>query len=249
MSSPDMSLTDLWQLERHQLTRLNKDVLVNCILSSKNGLGEPNLQLQQKLDEITKELADLKNKITSPESIFNRKLLHLQEQIDKQAEVIARQQSFLESIDRRERETRLVVLGVPDEGESLAGETTDEGKLRKIWGELNEPLSIESSRRLGRREPGGRRRPILVTLASKQVRDGILGKTRKLKETGAPYDRVFVKKDVHPVVRNEWKRLREAEVAEKAKPENTGCVIRLDTKERKLYRDEVVIDSWRPAPF
>lgn len=90
-----------------------------------NGLGEPNLQLQHKLDEITSELADLKSKITSPESTFNKRLLRIQEEIDKQAEIIARQQSFLESIDRRERETRLVVVGVPDEGERLARETTN----------------------------------------------------------------------------------------------------------------------------
>ena len=89
----------------------------------------------------------------------------------------------------------------------------------------------------------------MVTLASRQLRDKILGKTKKLKETGAPYGHIYVKKDVHPSVRNEWKRLRDAEATEKAKPENTGCVIRLDTKERKLYRDGVVIDSWRPAPF
>ena len=50
----------------------------------------------------------------------------MQEEIDKLAEVIARQQAFLESIDRGEIEMKLVVLGVPDEGETLDGETTDE---------------------------------------------------------------------------------------------------------------------------
>ena len=65
----------------------------------------------------------MKRTITSLESTFNKELLFMQEQIDKQAEVIARQQSFLESIDRRERETRLViVLGVPDDSKSLDGE-------------------------------------------------------------------------------------------------------------------------------
>lgn len=46
----------------------------------------------------------------------------------------------------------------------------------------------------------------MVTLASRQLRDKILGKTKKLKETGAPYGHVYVKKDVHPSVRNGWKR-------------------------------------------
>ena len=242
-------MSDLWKMTDYQVSKVNKDVLVNCIIEARNGLGEPNLQLQQKLDEITRELADLKDKLMLPESTFNRKLLVMQEQIDKQAEIIGKQQSFMEAIDRKERETKLVVLGVPDEGESLAGETTDEGKLKKIWREMEVTFNIESCRRLGRGDPGGRKRPILVTLTSKGVRDDILGKARKLKEAGAPFDRIYVKRDQHPSVRNEWKRLREAEVAERAKPENVGCAIRLDTRERKLYRDVVVIHSWQPAPF
>ena len=241
-------MNDLWQMERGQLARVNKDVLVNCILASKNGVGESNL-LQQKLDEITRELADLKRKITSPESTFNKKISHMQDQIDKQAEIIASQQHFLEAIDRKDRETKLVVLGAPDENESLDGATTDEGKLSKIWNQLDEPFEIESFRRLGRVATGQRKRPILVTLPSKRARDKIIEKTKRLKDAGSPYDTVYVRKDVHPSVRKEWKRLRDAEASEKAKPENIGCEIRLDTKERKLYRDGEVIDCWRPAPF
>lgn len=75
----------------------------------------------------------------------------------------------------------------------------------------------------------------------------MLEKTRRLKEADVPDDHVFVNKD--PDVRNEWKRLWEAEATERVKPENTGTVIRLDTKERKLYCDEVVVDCWRLAPF
>ena len=40
MSSQDMSLADLWQIEKHQLSRLNKEVLVNCILASKMTWGK-----------------------------------------------------------------------------------------------------------------------------------------------------------------------------------------------------------------
>ena len=50
-------------------------------------------------------------------------------------------------------------------------------------------------------------------------------------------------------MRNEWKRLKEAERIEKERPENVGCAIRLDFKERKLYRDNVVIDKWNPLFF
>ena len=86
-------------------------------------------------------------------------------------------------------------------------------------------------------------------LDSKTSRDKILAKAKKLKEAGVIYDKIYMKKDVHPSVRNDWKRLRDVEKREKEKPEITGCNILLDTKERKLYRDGIVIDCWNPHPF
>lgn len=77
----------------------------------------------------------------------------------------------------------------------------------------------------------------------------MLGNTRRLKEAAALYDRIFVKEDVQPSLKNEWKRLRVVEAAEIAMPENVECVIRLDAQERKLQRDNVVTDSGQPAPF
>ena len=53
-----MTLADLRQLERRELDKIKKDALVNIILSSKNSTEEPNLGLQDKLDAISRELAD-----------------------------------------------------------------------------------------------------------------------------------------------------------------------------------------------
>ncbi len=39
------------------------------------------------------------------------------------------------------------------------------------------------------------------------------------------------------------------EAAEKAKPENVGYAIRLDTRERKVYKDNIVIDTWNAQFF
>ena len=56
-----------------------------------------------------------------------------------------------------------------------------------------------------------------------------------------------MKKDVHPAIRKEWKRLRDVEAAEKVKPVNQGCTIQLDYKCREVNRDGVVIDKWSPV--
>ena len=84
---------------------------------------------------------------------------------------------------------------------------------------------------------------------SKEIKDNVLDKAKILKDAGTLYERIYIKKDQHPEVRKEWKRLREAEENEKKRPENQHAIIRLDARQRKLYRDDVVIDSWNPHPF
>lgn len=172
----------------------------------------------------------------------------MQEKVYAQANIISQQQKFLEVLDRKEREANIVLLGVPDEGETLDGANNDEEKINKLIAVLGveRHIQLRSHRRLGRNDAtSGRKRPILVVLDSKDRCDRILRETRKLKDRGAPFDRIFIKKDLHPAVREEWRRLRAAEATEKNRPENQGCEIRLDARERKLYRDGTVIDEWK----
>ena len=244
------TISELKQMQRAQLKSINKDVLIDCILASRDTDETTGQELDGKLAQIVSDLADLKRSITAPESTINQKLMNMQAQIDKQSEIIAQHQLFFERVDRRERETKLIVFGVPEDGEDLEGSATDGDKLKKIWAVLDERYDICKHQRLGQHGmQGNRKRPILVEFKDKQVRDSVLSKTKKLKESSDPFKRIYIKKDVHPSVRKEWKRLREAETAEKNRPENVGCTIRLDVKERKLYRDDIVIDRWNPCPF
>lgn len=242
------SLAELSKLNRGQLVRMTKDDLIESIMSMQGQDENLILTLTGKLDALVTEIASLKTAVMSPDSVINKKLENLQAQVDKQAEIISKQQRFLEALDRKERESNLVLLGVPDENESLDGRTTEETKVSKILEKIGVDENIHSHRRLGN-PVGDRKRPILVTVASKEVRDKILEKARALMEAGEGYSRIYIKRDVRPSVRAEWKRLRDAERKEKERPENAGCVVRLDTKERKLYRDGVVIDTWNQQFF
>ncbi|MPC45983.1 hypothetical protein E2C01_039689 [Portunus trituberculatus] len=78
------------------------------------------------------------------------------------------------------------------------------------------------------------------TVDNKEARDRILEKAKQLKQDGREYEKIFIKKDAHLSIRKEWKRLHDAERSEKNQPENVGCVIHLDRKERKLYKHGVV---------
>ena len=133
------------------------------------------------------------------------------------------------------KEANLIVLGFPDEQLALEGAIDDAAKLAKVWEVLEDDTEIRSHRRLGRYDPGStRNRPILVTVASRDARDKVLEKTAKLKVRSGAFEKIYVKKDVHSAIRNEWKRLRSAEATEKERPENQGCTIRFDVRERKL---------------
>ncbi len=96
--------------------------------------------------------------------------------------MIARQQRFLEDIDRKARECNLVLLGIPEEQESLDGATTEVAKIQKVLTTIGSSVGVRSFRRLGKR--GQRRRPILVTVASRKDRDAVFERAKRLKNAG-----------------------------------------------------------------
>lgn len=239
-------------LQRSQLTRKNKEELIDMLLAS-GGDGTALASINKRMDDLVNAVDALKDTITSQNNVAQKNYEELKVRVDKQQEILAKQQQYLEDLDRKEREGNVVILGVPDEQESLDGATTDEDKLNKIWTAVGVTGVAGSHRRLGGGQASGgaspRARPILLALAEKSQRATILSNASRLKASGDCFNRIYIKKDVHPSVRKEWRRLREVEAAERAKPENVGCVIRLDTRERKIYKDNTVIDGWNAQFF
>ena len=56
----------------------------------------------------------------------------------------------------------------------------------------------------------GKCRPILVETESTTIRNRIVAHAKNLKDDGEQYKKIRVKKDTHPAVRREWKRLFDA---------------------------------------
>ena len=171
------------------------------------------------------------------------------QQMVKQNEIIAKQQVYLERQDSKERECNLVILGVPEASESLDGATSDRDKINKVWEAAGIRSNIKSIRRIGNHD-GSRRRPIIAEVESKTDRDTALDKGKVLKtHSNEIYHRIYVKKDQHPSVRQEWKRLHTVFTTEKERPGNAGCDIQFNFRERKVYKDGVVIDQWNMQNF
>ena len=68
-----------------------------------------------------------------------------------------------------------MLLGVPDESESLDGATTGKDRVMKVWDAAGITCDIKSTRRLGK-TGGSRNRPVLVVVESRAVRDAALEK-------------------------------------------------------------------------
>lgn len=94
---------------------------------------------------------------------------------DLQEQVI-KQQQCLENIDRKARECYIVLLGIPEGQEELEGAFTEDAMIQKIWTTIRSSAGVRSSWHLGK--PGGRRRPVLVKVESREVRDAELERAK-----------------------------------------------------------------------
>ena len=150
-------LAELRKMQKSQLKSINKDELIESILTTNEPDGGVVALLDSKLTAISAEIGELRKTILSPDGAVVRRINDMQARLDKQADTILHQQLFLEALDRKDRETHVVVLGVPDDGETLDGVSNDEEKLKKIWTTINEETAIRSHRRLGRRDQGSTR--------------------------------------------------------------------------------------------
>ncbi|MPC72016.1 hypothetical protein E2C01_066308 [Portunus trituberculatus] len=100
------------------------------------------------LNELASDVKEFTIAVTTPDNYINKKFEELQPEVNKQAEILAKQQRYLEILDRKEEENNLIVTGVPDENECLDGATTEEDKLKKIWSKVGGRVEMQSHRRL-----------------------------------------------------------------------------------------------------
>lgn len=84
------------------------------MLSSPDPGGDANVAVMTQLTILIAGVAEIKKAFVSPDSVINKQVRDLQEQVTRQQEIIAKQQRFLEDIDRKARESNLVLLGIPE---------------------------------------------------------------------------------------------------------------------------------------
>ena len=184
-------------------------------------------------DQLTGVLAKVNDKLAE--------IVALKDTVTIQGSIIQSQQRFLEKIDYNER-IRNLVTGVPEPTDAA----DDVGSVKKIFETLGFGDKNFDVKRIGK--TGSRPRPLLVGVDSGNIRNNIAEKASDLNKK-ADFKDIRLKKDQHPAIKREWKRLCDVEAAEKAKSENAGHVIKFDKTLRNITRDDVIIDYWKPHFF
>ena len=163
--------TDLIKMQRNQLKSVNKDELIDAILSADDTYVVMATRIEVQLSNVAKELNELRQTTANSEDRVNKKLTEMQEKIDKQASIISEQQLFFESVDMKQGETNIVITGVPDDQQVL-GASNDDDKIAKVWEAIGDKSVVRSHSRLGRPNPDPARHcPIFVVVGSKTERD------------------------------------------------------------------------------
>ena len=172
-------------------------------------------------------------------------------------ETVAAQQKTLENLQQDKRAKNLIITGIPEpEGSGKEARTSDESAVDNLLAAV-ECVGISPSRvtRLGRKleervEGENQRpppRPLLVSLNTVMDVRSVLRKTNMLKNNPT-LSNVYVKRDEHPLVRQEWKRLRIVARKEKDAPINAGCLIKVDYQKKAVTRDGEIIQEF-VSPF
>ena len=240
-----------------------------------NERGEKVQQLTQELNEamatssgVTKEnlVAVVMEAVAKAVAVVNNRLGEVEKRSEKSANDVSllrneigelrkaavQQQRFIEYLEGKDRIENVVFFGVPEGNIEGVPAANDDEKCKAIFAAIGAVVQGPIvSKRVGRLE-AGKTRPLILPMGSKKARDDVLAKTANLKTFGDEdhiFRKVYLKKDIHPAVSKEWKRIRDAEKREKENPANQGVEIKLNPDTRELMRDGVVIDRFTPSYF
>ena len=196
---------------------------------------------------IDKKFDDLDTRFEALTTRYDNEIARLEADVKEQGKIIEAQQRFLEDVDSERRSNHLIVLGLK-ENEEDDDKTTFLGIAQTI-GVNQDELTIDKCTRLGKLDGNReeRTRPLKVTFDKSFMRNEVLKNAYKLKDQneGDPYHKVFLKRDTHPDVRKEEKRLYDIFKEEKNKPENVGKTVLFDRKTRVVTCNGEEIDRFK----
>lgn len=252
------NVEELRALSKKDLKTFNKADLVDIILATIVTTGKPPegiecdtaqslaghiIESKQDIKQIKADQADMIRFIR----IYSEKVEEFTLRVNSLEDMIFQQNMLIEQLDYKHRSKDLVINEVPET--SWLECNDDKEKVGKIFNKLapcddeirKTPLNF-SVKRLGLPRTDGTKRPILVRLDSQSHRNLLISKS-KVSGRMVQFPNIKLKKDQHPAIKREWKRLYDLERSEMEKS-NEGLVF--DKQKRRILRDGETLDFWRP---
>ena len=163
-----------------------------------------------------------------------------EEDVSTLKSIVVKQQHYINKIDSDKRDCNIIVTGVPETDITINDTpcNNDKSKVTAILDRINcrfeDDFKIErwGKENIERKYP----RTILLTVGNKTTRDNILKKSKELKDAGEIFSTIYLKKDLHPVLVQENKRLL------KKKKDLLALDINKE-KEIKLEKGVVTVDG------
>ena len=204
------------------------------------------IAMETRQNQTADDLRKLVNEVRVENKVIQDENKALHGQFERLMSVVVSQQRQLERLEAKERSCNLVVIGLPENGINMNEAKTDKEKLVKVFDKVCPGDEFTyTTKRLGDPRQDNSARPVLVTLPTEYKRREVLQNAQTMSASES-LNNLKLKKDQHPAIRKEWRRMFDSETNEKQKPENVGSNIVFDKKMRVITRDGVVIDRFLP---
>ena len=217
-------------------------------LEAANEALTPNHNQETALLNQQNSITLLENRIckleaTNQESNYNRNQEEISQNMPKEA-------TNTSSVNRKQN---LIFHGIT-ENEALTEEhkqpsKTDEEKVKHVLHQIGHgEKKFKNLTRLGMNNTL-RNRPIRITLNNTMDVAKILQDKRKLRSKAEIFSHIYIKRDTHPAIRAEDRRLREVVKKEKSRPENKDKEICYDQFEQCVRINGKIIDYFHARPL
>ena len=195
---------DMNKSQRGKVSKPDMELILNQLAEKNDGESNLNADLLKELREIKNELKDIKDIKIKVEN-HETKISNLQEEVKSLKDAVIAQQKFWEETDKEKRCKKLIFLGMKEDG--TGDNIKVEGVLRQL--QISDEIEIDEIKRLGRIRESEEdeaevvhKRPLLVEVKSKEMRNNVLKHARNLKDVdeGSWMKTVFIKADKHPEI-------------------------------------------------
>ena len=182
--------------------------------------------------------------LTTEVKMLSDKCAQYEEDITSLKSIVAKQQQSINRFDSKERICNIMIGGLSETDiiDNDVNLSTDLQKITAVLGKIGVALpNNHTIIRLG--QPSNNpsfHRYVKLTLESKEQRDQILQKARELKDKGEPWCKTYLKRDLHPAVLHENKRLWKKKKVMQQDEQYKNKEIKID--KGKLLVDGAVVD-------